>query len=171
MARLNKIWRCKAISFARRFKLYKSLVTCILLCGCETWTLLTDSEKKIQAFETKCLRKFLRIYYLEHKTNDWVRSHHMNLLWQLSRDGNLHGSGMSHATTAPPKPSLLALCRVSNAVVGKGNAGWTTSKTEHPCPCRNCSHRPPAEKTGRESLLNRPSCLPDNPICPGTELN
>ena len=28
----------------------------------------------MQAFETKCLRKLLRIFYLEHKTNDWVRS-------------------------------------------------------------------------------------------------
>ena len=31
-------------------------------------------EKKIQAFETKCLRRLLRISYLERKTNDWVRS-------------------------------------------------------------------------------------------------
>ena len=29
---------------------------------------------KIQAFETKCPRKLLRISYLKHKTNDWVRS-------------------------------------------------------------------------------------------------
>ena len=33
----------------------------------------------------------------------WV---HRNLFWQLSTDGNLHGLGMSHATTASPKPSL-----------------------------------------------------------------
>ena len=30
---------------------------------------------------------------------------------------------------------------------------------------------PSAEKTGRGSLLNRPSCLPDEPIVQGTELN
>ena len=35
-----------------------------------------DSEKKkrIQAFEAKCTRKHFLIIYLEHKTNDWVRS-------------------------------------------------------------------------------------------------
>ena len=44
--------------------LYKYLVTSILLCGCETWNLLADSDKKkerkkrIQAFETKCLGNF-----------------------------------------------------------------------------------------------------------------
>ena len=34
MARLNRIWRCNTISFASKFKLYKSLVTSILLYGC-----------------------------------------------------------------------------------------------------------------------------------------
>ena len=31
-------------------------------------------KKRIQAFETKCMRKLLCISFLEHKTNDWVRS-------------------------------------------------------------------------------------------------
>ena len=35
---------------------------------------LLTLRKRIQAFETKCMRKLLRISYLEHKTNDWVRS-------------------------------------------------------------------------------------------------
>ena len=53
MARLNRIWRNSTISFASKFKLYKSLVTSILLYGCETWTMLADAEKKrIQAFRT-----------------------------------------------------------------------------------------------------------------------
>ena len=106
MATVNRVWRSNTVSFASKFKLYKSLVTAILLYGCETWTLLADSQKRIQSFETDYLRKLLRIPYLEHKTNDWVRSKinflsaHMNLFRQLSRDGNAHGSDMSHATTA-----------------------------------------------------------------------
>ena len=74
MARLNKIWRCNTIRFASKFISYKFLVTFILLYVCKTWTLLADSEKRIQTFETKCLRKLLCISYLEHKTNDWVWS-------------------------------------------------------------------------------------------------
>ena len=46
MARLNRIWRCNTISFASKFKLYKSLVTSILLYGCRTWILFADSIKK-----------------------------------------------------------------------------------------------------------------------------
>ena len=93
------------------------------------------------------------------------------LFWQLSIDGNLHGLGMLHARTASPKPSFRTPWRVGDAVVSRGNAGWTTSKNGHPCPCQNCSRGPPAEKTGRGSLLNRPSCPPDDPIGQGTEQN
>ena len=51
MARLNR--RQCTISFASKLQLYKSLVTSILLYGCQTWTLLDDSEKEILAFETQ----------------------------------------------------------------------------------------------------------------------
>ena len=146
VARLYRIWQCNTISFANEFKLYKAFITFILLCGDGTWTLLDDSERKTQALETKCLRKFLCISYLEHKTNYWVcmRSK-LNflvgpqepLLTTVKR--GLHGSGMSHATTASPKPSFMASWRVGDAVVGRENAGLTTSKSGHPCPCQNGS--------------------------------
>ena len=66
----------------------------------------------------------------------WV---HRNLFWHLSRDGNFHGSGISHTTTASPNRSFRTLWRVGVAVVGGRNAGWTTSKSGHPCPCQNKS--------------------------------
>ena len=50
MAKLSRISRCNTITFASTFKLNKSLVTAILLCGCETWNLLADSEKKDPGF-------------------------------------------------------------------------------------------------------------------------
>ena len=53
VARLNKICRSSTINFMSRFKLCKSLVISILLYGCERWTVLADSEKKIEAFETR----------------------------------------------------------------------------------------------------------------------
>ena len=81
-----------------------------------------------------------------------------------SRGGNLNSSGLSHATTASPKPYLRASWRAGNAVVGRENAGWTILNSGHSCPCQNCSQGPPSEQAGRGSLLNRPSCPPDEPI-------
>ena len=45
-ARLSRIWRCNTLSFASKFKHYKSVVTSILLYSCEIWILLADSQKK-----------------------------------------------------------------------------------------------------------------------------
>ena len=52
---------------------------------------------------------------------------------------------MSHATTASPKPSFRVPWRVGDAVVGRGHARWTTSKSGHRCPCHNCTHGRSAE--------------------------
>ena len=159
------------------------LVTFILLYDCGPCLPILKKKKKcFQAFETKCLRKLLRIsetWSTRSTTGCGARSAslwvHRNIFWLLSRDGNLHGSGMSHATTASPKPTFRAPWRMGDAVVSKGNAGWTTSKSGHPCPCKNCSQWPPAEKTGRGSLLNRPPSTPppppDDSMGKGTELN
>lgn len=44
------------IKFTTRYNLHESLVKLILLYRCDAWTLVADMER-IQAFETKCLRK------------------------------------------------------------------------------------------------------------------
>ena len=177
MARLNRTWWSNTNSFTSKFKLHKSLLTSILLFGCETWTLLADSEYGIQAFETKCMRKLLYISYIEHKTNDWMRSK-INLL-----------VGPQEPLLATIKKWKLAWFRqvtcndslsktiFAGTLQGRRCYGWyrkcwmTTSKSGHPCSCKNCSQWPPAEKTGREPLLNHLSCHPNKPIGQGTELN
>ena len=40
-----------------------------MLYGCETWTLLEESKKKIRGFESKPHRRLLNISYKERKTN------------------------------------------------------------------------------------------------------
>ena len=133
--------------------------------GCETLTLFADSEKKkIQAFETECMRKCLCIPYLKQKTNDWVRSKINFLvgpqepLLASQRDPNLHGSGTSHDTTASRKSSFKAPWRVGDAVVGRGNGGWTTPKSGHPCTCQNRSQEPPAKTNKQTNNLEEDLC-------------
>ena len=72
MARLNRIWTSKSIGLPTKLRLYRALVRTIVLYGCETWTLLSATENKLQAFENKCMRKILRISYVEHRTNAYV---------------------------------------------------------------------------------------------------
>ena len=62
---------------------------------------------------------------------------------------------MSRASTTSSKPSFRTPWRTVDAVVGRGNAKWTISKSRHPLPDQICSPRPPAEKTRKTSLLSR----------------
>ena len=48
--KLEKIWRGGEIDFKLKYRLYKSLVLSTLLYGCESWTLLEESKKKIRGF-------------------------------------------------------------------------------------------------------------------------
>ena len=101
---------------------------------------------------THRLRKLLRISYLEHKTNDWVR-------------------GKINFLMGPQEPLLATVERGKLAAwFGHVTSQDSLSKTilqgtlergrrrgPHPGPCQNCSQGPPAEKTARGSLL--PTCL------------
>ena len=73
MAKLNKIWSSKDISFATKLKLYKTLVLSTLLYGCESWTLTADSTKRMQAFENECYRRMLGISWKDRKSNEFVQ--------------------------------------------------------------------------------------------------
>jgi len=50
----------------------KALVCPVAMYGCESWTLKKDDEKRISAFEMKCLRQVLRVSWTAKKTNEWV---------------------------------------------------------------------------------------------------
>ena len=69
MARLQQIWKSNDISFTSKFQLYRSLILSIALYGCESWTLSKDLEKRIESFESKCLRRLLGITWQERRTN------------------------------------------------------------------------------------------------------
>ena len=104
MARLNKIWRSRDISFPTKLKLFKSLVLSILLYGCESWTMTADTTRRIQTFETKCYRRLLGISWLDRKTNDFVHA--------------------QVATLAGPQVPLLA-------IVKKRKLSWFGHITRH----------------------------------------
>ena len=54
--------------------LYRTYILPVLLYGWETRTASKTLAKRLDAFDTWCLRKILRIPYTRHTTNDTVRS-------------------------------------------------------------------------------------------------
>ena len=71
---MKPVWNDKSISLSSKIRLMHSLVTSIFLYACESWTLTVELQRKIQAMETRCYSKILRISYKDHVTNEEVRA-------------------------------------------------------------------------------------------------
>ena len=49
----------------------KALVWPVTTYDCESWTLRKNEETRLDAFETKGVRKILRVSWTARKTNEW----------------------------------------------------------------------------------------------------
>ena len=71
-AKLKKIWQNHGIRISTKIRLMKALVWSVAMYGCESWTPKKDNEKRISAFEMKCLRQVLSVSWTAKRTNEWV---------------------------------------------------------------------------------------------------
>ena len=168
MARLNRIRLCTTISFASKFKIYKSLVTHILLYGCEIWTLLTDSEKKeCRLSKPSAWGKFFLSPAWTTRPNPGCREKstflwvNMNLLWQLSRDGKTLSKTILQGTVEDGRRR------------GRQRKCWMDNTKEWiflPMPelftRASCRQQNWKRISAEQSLI-----FPDDPMGQGTELN
>ena len=72
LTRLKPVWNDRSISLSSKIRLMRSLVLPIFLYACESWTLTTELQERIQAMEMKCYCKILHISYRDHVTNEEV---------------------------------------------------------------------------------------------------
>ena len=52
----------------------RSLITCISLNACKSFTLTAELQRRMQAMEMRCYRKILSISYKDHVTNEEVHA-------------------------------------------------------------------------------------------------
>lgn len=72
MVKLTQLWKNKSISTGTKLRLMKAMAWPVATYGCEAWTIKKEEEKRIQAFENKCIRKLLRISWTEMMTTERV---------------------------------------------------------------------------------------------------
>ena len=62
LTRLKPAWNDRSISLSFKIQLKRFLVTFILLCACESWTLTAELEGRMQAMKMRCTVR----YYASH---------------------------------------------------------------------------------------------------------
>ena len=72
LTKLKPVWNDKSISLSSKIRLMRSVVTSTFLYACESWTLTTELQRRIQAMEMRCFRKILHISSKDHVTNEEV---------------------------------------------------------------------------------------------------
>ena len=69
MHSMNKVWRQTRLQLQTKLRLYQSCILSILLYDSETWTLLQEDLRKLEAFDMRCRRMILGIRW-----HDFVRN-------------------------------------------------------------------------------------------------
>ena len=153
LTRLKPVLNDRSISLSSKIRLVCSLVTSIFLhaCeswypwgnplwltglkapACESWTLIAELPRRIQAMKMRCYRRILRISYKDHVTNEEVCAKiqqaiglHEDLLTIVDRR-KCSGMVMSSFHKVWPKPSCKAQWKGEEDKADKGRSGKTTS--------------------------------------------
>src|SRR6218665_3981224 len=70
---MKQIWKSHGIKLTTKVRLMKALVWPVATYGCESWTTKKRDERRIGAFEMKCIRSIiLRVSWTQKQTNEWV---------------------------------------------------------------------------------------------------
>ena len=67
LKQLNKLW--SGTDRTTKIRFLRACIFPIATYACETWTLTKQAEQRINAFEYKCYRRVLRIYWVKKRTN------------------------------------------------------------------------------------------------------
>ena len=64
-----RLWSQQGIRIKTKIKVYKVVVLATLLYGSQTWTLYRRNIQDLEKFHLRCLRRIMKIYWLERVTN------------------------------------------------------------------------------------------------------
>ena len=70
--RLKSIWSSTSISRNTKLRLFKTLVKTVLMYGSETWKMTKGDNRKLDVFQTKCLRRILKVKWEDHIRNEVI---------------------------------------------------------------------------------------------------
>ena len=73
---LRNVWKSRVFGKTTKIRLFNTNVKSVLLYGAETWRMNKTRLKRIQTFVNQCLRKILRIQWMDKVSNNdlWERT-------------------------------------------------------------------------------------------------
>jgi len=84
MTNLDSILKSRDIILPAKVRLVKTMVSLVVLCGCESWTTKKAERRRIDAFELWCWKRLLRVPWTARRSNQ-------SILKEISPEYSLEG--------------------------------------------------------------------------------
>ena len=72
MTNLDSVFKSRDISLPTKDRLVKAMVFPVVMCGCESWTIMKAEHQRIDAFEQWCWRRPLRVPWTARRFNQSI---------------------------------------------------------------------------------------------------
>ena len=72
MTNLESILKNRDITLPTKCHVVKALVSPLVMCGCESWTIKKAERRRIDAFELWCWRRLLRVPWTTRRSNQSI---------------------------------------------------------------------------------------------------
>ena len=69
MTNVDDMLKRRDITFPTKVHLVKAMVFPAVMYGCESWTIKKDEHQRIDAFELRCWRRYLRVPWTARRSN------------------------------------------------------------------------------------------------------
>ena len=72
MTNLDSILKSRGITLPAKVRTDKAMVSPVVVCGCESWTIKKAECRRIDAFELWCWRRLLRVPWTAKRSNQSI---------------------------------------------------------------------------------------------------
>ena len=72
MTNLDNILKSRDITLPTKVRLVKAMVFPVVMYGCESWTVKKPERQRIDAFELRCWRRFMRVPWTARRSNQSI---------------------------------------------------------------------------------------------------
>jgi hypothetical protein len=75
---VQNLLSCRLLSKNTKIRVYRTIILSVVLCGCETWSLILREEQRLRVFENRVLRRIFGPKR-DEATAEWRRLHNEEL--------------------------------------------------------------------------------------------
>ena len=141
-AALQNIWRSSKIGTETKLRIFKSKVLGVLLHGAESWKVSQSICHKIDVFQTRCLRRILRIFWPRTISNEdlYRRTNTAPLIVEIKkRRWRWSGHINRMAPNAIPRVAMR-WTPAGKRKRGRPKTTWRQQRLDGPGARLNCGH-------------------------------